>query len=204
MPEHSEQFLSTKRTIPKIKDSISLGLLSGLVGTLAMDLLNLVAWKRDKSDVLYGHLGASILMNDQRIRRRNNFLFGEVLHLITGALAGIPLVYTYKLSGKDQPIVKGAAFGSLVWFAFYVLGIKTHTFRSKPKTTASHKTSLLQNIFYGIVTAKTMTYLAHPDVFSQTGAQTRRQETDLPSKNAKSVQTWESPSPEIATEKTLH
>jgi hypothetical protein len=188
-----KQFLPRNKSLPKIKDSISLGLLSGLVGTLALDLLNLITWKRNRAEALYGHLGASVLMKGSRARKRKNLLFGEAVHLITGALAGIPLVYAFKASGKDQPLVKGAAFGSLVWFFYYVLGIKTHTFTTEPKTNKNHKTSLWQNIIYGLVTAKTMTHLAHPDVFSQPARPARCEELSATPKDTAPLEAWNLP-----------
>jgi hypothetical protein len=35
--EYKEQFITTYRSIPKVKDSVSLGLLGGLIGTLVLD-----------------------------------------------------------------------------------------------------------------------------------------------------------------------
>ncbi|NLI91715.1 MAG: hypothetical protein GX434_05760 [Peptococcaceae bacterium] len=165
MNASQEQLNSQKTQIPKIKDSVNLGLVGGLLGTLALDFSNLLFWKKNKSETLYGQLAGSIFMKNFRTKKRNNFLLGEIIHLITGLLAGIPLVYVFKKTGKDGHLYKGAAYGSLIWMVYYVLGIKMGMFHSQPKYNKTHSSSLWQNLLYGIITAQSIVYLAHPSVF---------------------------------------
>ena len=49
MPRYIEQITNIARSIPKVKDSITLGVISGLLGTLALDILNLRNWRRNKN-----------------------------------------------------------------------------------------------------------------------------------------------------------
>jgi hypothetical protein len=130
-----------------------------------MDFSNLIYWKKNKSEALYGQLAGSILMKGFRTKKTNNFIFGEIIHLITGVLAGIPLVYLFKKTGKDSHLIKGAAYGSLIWMVYYVLGIKIGMFSSRPKFNRSHSSSLWQNLLYGLSSAQIIVSLAHDSVF---------------------------------------
>lgn len=166
MKRIQDQFKPNKTLLPKIKDSITLGVISGILGTMAIDLINFFNWKTKKTEFLYGHLGASVLMSGLRAKKKNNFIFGELIHLITGSLAALPLVYLFKKTGKDHALLKGTTYGSIVYLVYYVLGIKSHIFNSQPKLNKTHKTSLWQNLLYGVFTAGFITSLAHPSVFS--------------------------------------
>lgn len=202
MDEYKEQFITTYRSIPKIKDSVSLGLFGGLLGTLALDLSNLIFWKRKKDESLYGQLAGSILMKGIRTKKTDNFIFGEIIHLLTGVLAGIPLVFLFKKTGKDNHLVKGAAFGSLIWMVYYVLGIKMDVFSSKPKLNRTHFSSLWQNLLYGIVTAKSIVSFAHPTVFPSGAGDTLRQNNG---KAAGNFDAWTLPHyTDYDTEKPIH
>lgn len=201
MNEHKNQFIPTMKSPSKIKDSVTLGLASGLIGTLALDVVSLFFWKGKKTESLYGHIAGSILMKGFRTKKRGNFIFGQIIHMITGALAGIPLAYAFKATGKDHQVLKGATFGSIVWMVYYVFGIKSHTFTTQPKLNRSHKSTLFQNMFYGIATAKALTALAHPSIFKE------RSEIDIQSANngQPSINSWGIPHySDYETERPIH
>lgn len=160
---HLKSFFSSA---PKIRDSISLGLLGGLLGTLPLDILNLAFWKNKQAESLYGQMAGSIIMKGFQTKRRSNFLFGQIVHMLTGAMAGIPMVYLFKLTGKDHQASKGAAYGFIVWAVYYVFGIRIGAFHAPPKKNSSHFMSLGMNILFGVLTAKSVGALAHPSVFA--------------------------------------
>ncbi len=185
---------------PKIKDSINLGLTSGLVGTLTMDIFNLLNWRRNRSESLYGHMAGSVLMKGFRTKKVDNFIFGEIIHIITGVLAGIPLVFLFKKSGKDSHLIKGAAYGSFIWMVYYVFGIKLGMFNTQPKLNRTHFSSLWQNVLYGVVTAKSIVSLAHPAVFNNRAAM-----TELHSKKYSNLDPWVlSQYSDYETERPIH
>jgi len=203
--EYKEQFITTYRSIPKVKDSVSLGLLGGLIGTLVLDFFNLIFWKKRKNESLYGQLAGSILMKGVRTKKTNNFIFGEIIHLLTGVLAGIPLVFLFKKTGKDNHLIKGASYGALIWMVYYVLGIKMDIFISKPKLNKTHYSSLWQNILYGMVTAKSIVSFAHPTVFPSGTGDALRKNKDKTAANANNFDAWTLPHyTDYDTEKPIH
>ena len=114
---------------------------------------------------MYAHIAGSIFMKGFRTKLRKNFLFGQAIHMFAGALAGVPLVYLFKLTGKDHSVLKGATYGVLIWMIYYMLGIKADMFHKSPKLNKSHMTNLMQNVVFGITSAKAITSLGDPSVF---------------------------------------
>src|SRR5665647_2042125 len=91
---------SKMQRVLKMKDSIAVSILSGLLGTLAMDTSNLIFWKKGKTETLYGHISGSIFVNPFRLNQRKNFWLGQIMHLITGAVLAYPLNLILKKTGK--------------------------------------------------------------------------------------------------------
>ncbi|WP_176716220.1 hypothetical protein [Desulfosporosinus sp. BG] len=122
----------------KLKDSLIISLLGGLIGTIAMDISNLLLWRTNKTDMLYGHLSGSIIMRGFRTNRTENFALGQILHMVTGAALGIPIYQMLKRTGKDHHIIKGAFAGTMAWGILYNFGQRAKLFSSKPHMTRSH------------------------------------------------------------------
>jgi hypothetical protein len=200
MPEYRDQFRSPTASIPKFKDSILLGLLGGFFGTMSLDLANLFSRKNKKNETLYGRLTGSILTRGVNAKKSSTFIFGQFIHMVTGALTGIPLVYLLKKTGRDHQIIKGGAYGTLVWAFYYVLGIKSGMFNTRPKQNKVHVASFWQNILFGVTTSQAIVSLAHPSVF-------RKQDLKLanPKRPVSNIPTWGLPQyTDKKTEKIIH
>lgn len=198
---YKDQFIPKMQTL-KIKDSTSLGVIGGLLGTISLNIANLLFWKGKKTKTSFGQLAGSIFMKGYRTKQRKNFIFGETVHLLTGALAGIPLVYLFKATGKDHQITKGAAYGTLVWMAYYVLGVKAQIFHSPPKRNRAHFSSLWLNLIFGVSAAKAIVSLGHPSIFPQHDSKAVRGTAE---KQSIGLEPWTLPHyTDYDTEKTLH
>lgn len=158
------KFYSVGKTM---KDSIPIGFLGGLVGTIAMDLSNLFFKKTGLSEKTYAQYAGSVLLSPFRLMLRPNYLFGQLLHLITGSIVGIPMFNILKNTGKDNYLFKGAVFGTFTWEILYYLGQRIGLIRSKSYKTKTHLTSLIDNLVYGFASTATMVFLANPTVFTQ-------------------------------------
>lgn len=81
-----------------MRSSISLGLVSGLIG----------------------HFAKVIVSHEPRnTHRRRTHPPHHFANVMSGAFLGIPIVYFMKRTGKDKHITKGASFGMLLWAFFY-------------------------------------------------------------------------------------
>lgn len=151
-----------------IKDSVALGTIGGLLGTISMVISNLIIYKSGKTEILYGHIAGSIFMRPFRTNSRNNFILGQIFHLANGSGAGIMMVQFFKKFGKDLPLLKGTALGMFTWEVLYTVGQRVGIYTAKPHLTKTGYSSLFNNFVYGAVTAYSIRWLAHPSVFSST------------------------------------
>lgn len=181
------RILSVFKSDQKIKDSVILGTVGGLIATIAMDLSNLLLWRAKKTEGLYGHLAGSMIMRSFRTNQRKNFILGQLLHTFTGSILGIPYVYLLKKTGKDHHLFKGLLFGGLSWGVLYSLGQKMGLFYGKGHLTKTHYSALFNNSLFGIVLAQTVRSLAAPDLFPETQSNISRDPYSGPSENPDSA-----------------
>lgn len=151
-----------------MKDSIPIGFLGGLMGTISMDLSNILFKKTGLSEKTYADYAGSVLLSPFRLFQRGNYLFGQLLHFITGSVLGIPMFNILKKTGKDNYLFKGTVYGTFTWGVLYTLGQRLGVVRSKTHKTRTHITSLIDNLVYGFVSTATMILLADPMVFTHT------------------------------------
>lgn len=163
---------SKMQRVLKMKDSIAVSILSGLLGTLAMDTSNLIFWKKGKTETLYGHIAGSIFVNPFRLNQRKNFWLGQIMHLITGSVLACPLTLILKKTGKDKLLLKGAFFGAVTWEFIYGIGQRFEVFSTKPHFTKTHYAELFNNIIYGVTTAQALVAFSDPSVFPNTQNET--------------------------------
>lgn len=146
-----------------MKDSVIVGLMSGLAGSIAIEAVNVVTGKK----LLFGKLASSMIVNPFRSYQRKNILLGEAMHLITGSGIGTIIVQVLKRTGKEYMMVKGIFVSLMAWVGLHNFGRRYDMYSNKARSTKSQYASLLQHIFYGITTSAAINYLANPVIFQQ-------------------------------------
>lgn len=159
-------FVNLTKRVPRIKDSAVLGLLSGLIGTIPMDVIDLFFWIFGKHEMLYGHLAGSMIFRPIRMHRRENFLIGHIMHLLTGSALGLFMTGFLKKTGKDHHLIKGSFIGMMGWMTLYEFGQRVKWFTLKARKSSTFYTAFLMNVVYGMTTAQMIVSLAHPSVFN--------------------------------------
>ncbi|WP_148271278.1 hypothetical protein [Desulfosporosinus acidiphilus] len=152
--------------MPKIKDSMVVGLLGGLIGALSMDLSNFILWRNNKTEGLYGHLAGSMIMRPGKLKQGKNFIVGEILHVTVGSVIGLILTAVFRVFGKDHYFIKGGFLATVTWGFLYNFGQKMNFYRLKPHLTKSSYASILHHLIYGLVTSKVIVFFADPNMFS--------------------------------------
>lgn len=177
--DHITKFLSVGKNM---KDSIPIGFLGGLMGTIAMDLSNILFKKTGLSEKTYAQYAGSVLLSPIRLVFKQNILLGQILHLMTGSILGIPMFNILRKTGKDNHGFKGAVYGIFTWEILYSFGQRLGLIRAKTYTTRTHITSLIDNIVYGLTSTSTMVFLANHSVFPKTSNQQieTRSESQMP------------------------
>jgi len=163
----------------KIKDSVILCLVSGLIGTSFMAASNLIRFKRNTTEMLYGHLAGSIILAPFRLNNRENFILGQLYHFISGVIIAFPLYYVFKTTGTDHHRVKGASYGLLTWSTLFGIGKKTGLF-VRPRLTKTLYSAIQNNIIYGLVTAEAMIRLGDSRLFRPNATPVVQSQQPLP------------------------
>lgn len=133
-----------------------------------MDLFNFPLWKTKQTEFMYGSLAGSILMLGTRTKRKENFMLGQIYHMLTGGFLGIINFLMLKFSGKDHYLIKGISFGAIIWGTLNNVGQGLGLFHVKMHRSTSFYVSLLANTIYGAVTSYAIVNLGNPNVFEQT------------------------------------
>lgn len=171
--------LKTIQRVLRMKDSVTVSLFSGILGTLAMDLTNLILWRKGKTEALYGHIAGSVFVSPFRTNLRKNFWLGQITHLITGAVLAYPLNIFLMKTGKDNAMLKGAFFGSVTWEFIYGFGRRFEIFTTNPRMTMTHFAELFNNILYGIVTAQALVSFSDQSLFPNSQSKKAVQNTQM-------------------------
>lgn len=149
-----------------MRDTIILGMLSGLIGNVAKDASNYIIYRAGKTEMLYGHFAASMITDPAKTHEAGNFAVGQLIDMTVGALMGVPLVYLFKKTGKDHYLLKGAGLGLMLWGILYGIGPNLNIVTVRPRETKTHVSALFNNLLYGLTTAQAAVSLADPDMFS--------------------------------------
>ena len=154
---------------------MTLGLIAGTLGNVAKDGINYLAYKGGWSEVLYGHLAASLFAEPEKVRQPKDFVVGQLVDMTWGALSGVPVVYLLSWTGRDHYLLKGAAMGVLWWQVVYGLFPRLRMLQVDPQETETNLSALLNHLAYGLVAAAAAVHLGHPDLFPSQGKESSRE-----------------------------
>ena len=181
-------YVKTILRVLKMKDSVTVSLFSGILGTLVMDASNLLLWRTKNTEALYGHIAGSVYVRPFRTNQRKNFWLGQIIHLVTGAILAYPLNLLLIRTGKDHATIKGAFFGAVTWEFIYGFGQRFSVFLTKPHMTKTHYAELFSNILYGVATAKALVTFSEPSNHANHPITTTAQKTTVKKSQINTVQ----------------
>ncbi|HEY8909000.1 MAG TPA: hypothetical protein VIM51_01795 [Desulfosporosinus sp.] len=161
--------------IGKMKDSITIGLLGGLIGAIFMDISNLLIFKAGKTETLYGYIAGGLFVAPFRTKKRKNFILGEIAHLSIGSIWGVLLTYILKKTGKDHHLIKGT-FISILSLGTLIGGQKFGILK-KFGLTKTFYSAIWNHLVYGLVSAQAIILLADPTIFASSNENEINKET---------------------------
>jgi len=103
-----------------MKDSVIVGFLGGLLGTLGDEVVHWLAVLFKIARSTTGHYISQLIFPHQDVTLEK-LLMGEATHLLAGGILGLVIVAGYKLTGYDYAIVKGTGFGALMWIVHVIV-----------------------------------------------------------------------------------
>ena len=154
----------------KIKDPIVLGAVAGLIGNtakLAGNLFN--RYVLYKSDTTYPEIAGGLFMTKKEREKPVGKAVGGLADFVLGGILGIPLVYMFRYTGKDNAVFKGLGYGHIAWIAMYgstgrMMGVKKGVF---PLNADTNLSAFVNHSWYGLVTALLINKLGDPSLFPE-------------------------------------
>ncbi len=137
-----------------MRDTYTIGVIAGLISSAILSLFVGFARLLGLKFITVSETAASIILNNHLTDTPIGFLVGYVAHFTLGAIFGIIVAYSLRLTGKDFYLLKGIGIGAMAWlvsigFFMRLLHIQLQG-RNSP---LSNLMAILEFIIMGTVTA---------------------------------------------------
>lgn len=120
----------------RIKDRITLGIISGILCKIPFRCMNALEYHLGLVDIKYGHMESSIFLPDNKAKTRE----GEIISMLTNSVAscvgGVMLTYILSITGKDRSILKGLGLGAVFWILMFGISPKIGIMKQSKKPIA--------------------------------------------------------------------
>jgi hypothetical protein len=142
----------------KIKDDVTLGLASGVIGgSIALFIHEFVS-KYSKNGITWIDRASSLMISESYKHSKEAKVIGTVVATTLSALAGVGQVYMYNKSGKENRRLKAVGYGIVAWMGFHGIGsrIADSFYASTPQTISI---SLAMNLISSVLTSEAINIL---------------------------------------------
>lgn len=147
----------------KKQGPIVIGIFGGIIGTLCMEISNLLIFKAGKTETLYGHIAGSLLVSPRRTNQRKNFILGELAHFIIGSFMGIILSLFLKKTSKSNYMIKGLIVSMLTYGS--IIAAQKMGWIKKFFFTKTHYSMVWNHILFGLTASQAIVSMADPAIF---------------------------------------
>jgi hypothetical protein len=138
----------------KIRDSIALGTVAGLLGNIPSLILNFISVQLGFSKTYSFQISGGIYLFRRFTMEPGGILLGLLVWIFTSAFLGVAIVYLLKLTGRDYWWLKGILVSNFLMFVgmygvIYSLGGS----RVVPWDIPTNLSVLMENTLFGITAA---------------------------------------------------
>ncbi|MDX9872891.1 MAG: hypothetical protein RBT41_10805 [Clostridia bacterium] len=137
----------------KIKDRLTLGLLCGFLGNIPKTILNEVSYRKGLEKTRYGEIVTGIFMPKKQAQSKDGVTFGVAGDYLLASMLGIPLVYLFTYTGKDNYGLKGWVGGMAGMGLFRALIANIGPGKTYPKDVLSNSMMSISSTLWGITAA---------------------------------------------------
>lgn len=148
----------------KIKDSILLGFIAGMVGAIPGRLLNKAEFELGLTDSRYEEMASMLFVNKRDIHKAKGKNVGKIANSLLSSMVGISTTCLLRMTGRDYAQLKGIGIASLAWLGIYGLSSQAHVRKSKKPGVAL--LSYLDHVIFGATTAALVTKLGDDRLFA--------------------------------------
>lgn len=101
-----------------LRDTMTIGTIGGLVGTLAMHITNYVLMSFGLVKITTLQIASALFMDWEQVNTTYGVIVGAINHFFIGAIAGVIIAIVLKYFGKDYYLLKGlGVLGVMYLFA---------------------------------------------------------------------------------------
>jgi hypothetical protein len=161
----------------KINDILTLGLVSGALGWLPKEAINLVAYYTGVQKPRYGEVIAGILISEKLTRTQAGIWFSAAADLVLSSMLGIPVAYLLSRTGKENAAVKGGVIALMGFGGLRGLIANTGPNKVYPKDVWSNTLMTLSSLTWGLVTGSFIKAIGDESLFPETQNSLVEQET---------------------------
>jgi hypothetical protein len=150
--------------MPKIKDRLMLGCVSGLTVNVLKSVLCMFI---SRWGISCPERAAAFFVPAKRVNEPVGRVVGVLADGVTACLLGVANVYMLSATGKDRAITKGAGLGAAAWYAMWggvtSLGVSSKTRKVTPSNALA---ILVTNVVFGTTASWVATKVGDPGLFN--------------------------------------
>ncbi len=141
-----------------MKDRLVAGGLAGIIGAIVQNIYGFAVKGLRLTDRTFADF-AEVIVTFKSFEGIIAFIVGLIAHLIVGLIFGIIFAYVIAATSSRYYLIKGVAYGAVLWFLLLGFGtiFKLPLFKEIPPNAALF--TLVGAVLYGLVTAYSLRLL---------------------------------------------
>lgn len=142
-------------------------MVSGALGWLPKEALNLAAHFSGLQKKRYGEVFAGLFVSEKKANSRAGIWFGDAADLVFSSLLGVLLAFVLSSTGKDQAPIKGSVVALLGFGSIRGLIANAGPNKVYPRDVLSNSYMTLSSITWGLATGFIMRALADDSILPE-------------------------------------
>ncbi|KJS76102.1 MAG: hypothetical protein JL56_06045 [Desulfotomaculum sp. BICA1-6] len=138
-----------------MKDRLLRGFMAGVAGGVVMDVFNLASYYLGIAELRFLDWSALVIYGAKPISIAET-VFALIAHLIFTGILGIIFAYLLTLITSTNYLLRGALFGSTMWFLLYGISLMYKIEGTVPLHVDTAASDLISAVIFGLVLAETL------------------------------------------------
>lgn len=151
----------------KIDDKITLGVVSSIIGTLLLGVVDYIAFMLNLEKWQLINIAASAYFKVDDVGTLPALFVGGITHLANAGLLGVIICYILYYTGIDFYWLKGIGVSLMFWLFAYGVVLRTHIGRIDPTGAFTNVSHILFHIIGGWLIAYLIIKLAKEGTFER-------------------------------------
>lgn len=148
----------------KIKDSIMLGVVSGMLAGIPGRILNYIEHQKSLNDMTYNNMAATLAVDKDNSKKPEGKLMGSIINNVSLGVLGIATTYLIKLTGRDYAVPKGIGLAYTMGILMGVITPKV-SLVAKPRKRLSYPLAVIDHTILGAVCGYLVSKLGDDKLF---------------------------------------